>query len=183
MKNLCLLFISLFLLSCGADERKRAKRESLRFRTTDDAELYFKNLRRSEYDHQDLAASKLDIFRHQERTQNADYPLMIPTLVVNWRYDEAYIILEANELLGQERPLIIDWRDSLQQLQGQYLLESNNKMEQLQFASQLYEGIQDGQQFFLEADSTLLPFLAKPKDRKVFRTTLYDYYRLTGNIK
>ena len=183
MRSLCLILLPLLLFACDADTKKRAKREELRFRTTDDAELFFKNLRRTEYDLQNLEAARLDIFRHERRNQEADYPLIIPALVINWRYDEAYIVLEANEAVGEARPLIVVWRDSLQQKEGRYVLESNNKMEQLHFASQLYEGILDGQQFYLSGDSVEIPFLEKPRDRRVFRTTLFDYYRLTGNIR
>ncbi|AHM61206.1 hypothetical protein D770_14760 [Flammeovirgaceae bacterium 311] len=182
MRNLYFPFILFLLLACDTDSKKQINRESLRFHTTDDAELFFKNLRRTEYDYQNLKAAKLDIFRHQDRNQEADYPLLIPALVVNWRYDEAYIVLEANELLGEVRPLIVEWQDKQQQ-RGQYILESNNKMEQLKFASQLYEGIQQGRQFYLHTNSTSMPFMEKPTDRRVFRTTLFDYYRLTRNIR
>lgn len=180
MKNLCILLFLLILLACDADRRKRERRADLRFRTTDDAELYFKNLRRTEYDHEDLVAAKLDIFRHEDRSQLADYPLLVPTLAVNWRYDEAYLILEPNERLGKERPLIIEWRDSLLQESGRYVLESNNKMEQLTFANQLYRGLKKGQKFYLITDSVTLPFFHNPLDRRVFRITMTDYYRLTG---
>jgi hypothetical protein len=182
MRNLSFTILLLLLFACDSDTKKRVNRENLHFATTDDAELFFRNLRRTEYDYQNLKAAKLDIFRHQDRTQEADYPLLIPALVVNWRYDEAYIVLEANELLGDVRPLIVKWQDRQQQ-EGEYILESNNKMEQLRFASRLYEGIQQGQLFFLPTDSVQLPFMDKPADRKVFRTTLFDYYRLTRNIR
>jgi hypothetical protein len=180
MKNLCIMLFLLALVACDADRRKRERRPDLRFRTTDDAELFFKNLRRTEYDHEDLVASKLDVFRHEGRTRLADYPLLVPILAINWRYDEAYLILEANERLGNERPLIIEWRDSLQQKKGRYVLESNNKMEQLTFANQLYRGLRGGQRFYLLTDSATLPFFHNPLDRRVFRITMADYYRLTG---
>jgi hypothetical protein len=193
MKRLCgllasmkvmIFFLALLLMgACESEGRRRVNRESLRFRTTDDAELYFKNLRRIDYDYQELAAAKLDIFRHKKRRQEADYPLFTVALVVNWRYDEAYILLEANEALGDERPLMIEWRDSLQGLGGQYVLESNNKMEQLRFASQLYEGMQAGRQFYIEQPQGMQPFLQQPADRRVFRISMMDYYRLTGNVK
>lgn len=183
MRPSYLSFLLLFLFACDADTRKRANPETLHFRTTDDAELFFKNLRRTEYDYQNLKAARLDIFRHEKRSQEALYPLMIPALVVNWRYDEAYIILEGNEWVGEIRPLVVQWRDSLPQQEGRYILASNNKLEQLRFAGELYEGILDGKQFFLERDSVLLPFLDKPLDRRIFRTTMFDYYRLTGNIR
>lgn len=180
MKNLCFLLLLLSLIACDADRRKRERRPDLRFRTRDDAELFFKNLRRNEYDHEDLAPAKLDIFRHRKRSQQASYPLLIPALVINWRYDEAYLILEANEALGNERPLIVEWRDSLQQQSGRYALDSNNKMEQLTFANQLYKGLRGGQKLYLVTDSAAVPFLNMPVDKRVFRITLADYYRLTG---
>lgn len=183
MKVILFFLVLLLAGACESEGRRRVNRESLRFRTNDDAELYFKNLRRIEYDYQELAAAKLDIFRHKRRNKEADYPLFTLALVINWRYDEAYILLEANEQLGEERPLLIEWRDSLQQQSGQYKLESNNKMEQLRFASQLYEGMQGGRKFYVPQPDTLLPFLHQPADRRVFRTTMLDYYRLTGNVK
>lgn len=176
------LLLLLVMSGCESDGRKRANRESLRFRTTDDAELFFKNLRQTEYDYQDLGAAKLNIYRHKKRNQAADYPHFVLALVHNWRYDEAYLVLEANELLGDVRPLVVAWTDSLQGQGGKYVLESNNKMEQLRFINQLYEGLQEGRQFWLPTDSTRQPFLFRPEDRKVFRTTVLDYYRLTGNI-
>lgn len=176
---LCLLAFT----ACDNNRNKRPEREALRFRTTDDAELFFRNLRRTEYNHQNLKEARLDIFRHEGRSLEADYPVMIPALVINWRYDEAYILLESNELVGEARPLIIEWQDSLTNTSGRYILEGNDKMDQLMFATALYEGMQDRQSFFLVRDSGKVPFLTDPADRKVFRATMLDYYRLTGTVE
>ncbi len=180
MKNLCLLLFLTFLFGCDIKRGKRENRDSLHFGTPEDAELFFKNIRRLDYDYENLVAAKLDIFRHEERSQAVDYPLMTPAVVLNWRFNEAYLILEANERVGQARPLILEWQGKTAQQKGRYVLESNNKMEQLRFADKLYQGLRQGQQFFLVSDSTRQPFLDKPNDRRVFRTTMSDYYQLTG---
>lgn len=180
MKKRWLLLLIFFLPACEADHSKSAARKKLRFTTTDDAQLFFKNLRRTDYDYQNLAASQLDIFRHSERQQQAAYPLLVPALVMNRQYNEAYILLEANEQLGELVPLHIAWHDKAGQEKGQYVLESINKMEQLRFADQLYQGMRQGQQFYLLRDSLQQPFLNQPTDRRVFRTTMADFYQLTG---
>lgn len=180
MKKRWLLLLIFFLPACEADHSKSAARKKLRFTTTDDAQLFFKNLRRTDYDYQNLAASQLDIFRHSERPQQAAYPLLLPALVMNRQHNEAYILLEANEALGELVPLQLEWRDKAGQKKGQYILESLNKMEQLRFADQLYQGMRQGQQFYLLRDSLSLPLLNLPADRRVFRTTMADFYQLTG---
>lgn len=178
----CILF-SAILLACNPDKNKRAKPDQMKFTTTEDAELFFKNVRRQAYDEQEMSAAKLQVYRHEDRKQQAGYPLLTPALVVNWRFDEAYLLLEPNEEIPNDKPLIIEWKDTLEDKSGRYRFEFGNKEEHLRFAGDLYSSILDGHQLYYLSDSLALPFLANRSDRNVFRVSLFDYYRLTRNIE
>jgi hypothetical protein len=185
MKHLLIgILISILLLGCNPDKNKRADPLALKFSTTDDARLFFKNLRQQAYDLQEMSAAKLLVYRLRDRRQDATDPLLLPAIVLNWRYDEAYLLLEPNEHVNQDEPVQIQWYDSLAQKGGIYHYDYGNKEEQLKFAGQLYGSILDSHQlYYLTADSLSLPFFSQKKDREVFRITLLDYYRLTRNIK
>lgn len=178
----CILF-SAILLACNPDKNKRAKPDQIKFTTTDDAELFFKNVRRQAYDEQEMPAAKLQVYRHEDRREQDDLPFLTPALVVNWRFDEAYLLLEPNEKIPNDKPLVIEWKDTLQNTSGRYRFEFGNKEEHLRFAGDLYGSILDGHRLYYLSDSLALPFLADEEDRKVFRVSLFDYYRLTRNIE
>lgn len=178
------IIISVLLIACNPDKNKRADPLALRFSTTDDAKLFFKNLRQQAYDLQEMPAAKLQVYRHSGRRQDADYPLLQPALVINWRYNEAYLLLEPNEYINEDESLQIHWQDTVKQQQGLYRFDYGNKEEHLQFAGQLYGSILDGHRLYYQtADSLKQPFMADKKDREIFRISLLDYYRLTRNVK
>lgn len=178
------IIISILLIACNPDKNKRANADALKFSTTDDARLFFKNLRQQAYDLQDMPAAKLQVYRHSDRRQDADYPLLQLALVINWRHDEAYLLLEPNEHIAEEEPLHIYWQDTVSRQEGLYQFDYGNKEEHLRFAGQLYGSILDGHKLFYQPSDTLrLPFLAHYKDREIFRISILDYYRLTRNIK
>ncbi len=179
---LCLL---LCLPACDPDRRKRAKEEDLKFSTTDDAELFFKNVRRNSYDHQDIPAAKLDIYRLSERNQAQDHPVLNLAIAHNWRHDEAYLLLEPNEAIGTAPPLHIYWqakKDSTQA--GDYIWEERDKLSQLEFAAKINNALEHGQKLFIVANNgKKLPLLKKPQEREAFKRTMFDYYKLTGTFK
>lgn len=177
------IIISLLLASCNPDKNKRADPDKLKFSTTDDATLFFKNLRRQAYDLEDMPEARLQVFRHADRNQKAAYPFLQLAIVVNWRYAEAYLLLEPNQTIASDVPMIINWSDSLNHKSGSYRFEYGNKEAHLRFASQLYGSILDGHLLEYISPSGPVPFLPSAADRKIFRISMLDYYRLTGNIR
>jgi hypothetical protein len=177
------LITAAILFSCNPDKNKRADPDKIKFTTTDDAELFFKNIRQQAYDLEEMKAANLLVYRHEDRKINPDYPLLQPALVVNWLHDEAYLLLEPNEQIPNNEPLLIAWQDSLQHKSGEYRFEFGSKEEHLRFAGELYSSILDGHKLYYVSDSVAIPFLSNNTDRKIFRHSLLDYYRLTGNIR
>ncbi|MEO0332372.1 MAG: hypothetical protein AAF223_11920 [Bacteroidota bacterium] len=175
------ILISLWLiacLACNPDKRRKVNDAEAKFTTSDASELFFKNVRQSYYDKETMDAAKLDIYRIKERSQVEDQPVMNLAIVINWRYDEAYVLTEPNTYLQQQDTLRIYWQDSVQQT-GVYEYIPGNKERHYQFASQLYNSLQDAHQLSTEsAQGERVPVLATRDEREAFRKTMMDYYRL-----
>ena len=177
------ILIPSVLIACNPDKNKRADPEKLRFTTTDDAELFFKNLRQKYYDQEDVPAAKLQVFRHSDRTTETEKPHIQLALVVNWRYDEAYLLIEPNEKIDSDHPIEINWEDPELNESGTYIFNNGNKEDHLRFAGQLYDSILDGHTLHYVSPSGPVPFLSLPDERETFRISMFDFYRLTGNIR
>lgn len=59
--------------------------------TSDAEELFFKNMRQSEYQQEENIAAGLSIFIHNEQKEN---DLLEIKLIHNWRKDQAFVLLE-----------------------------------------------------------------------------------------
>lgn len=177
------LLFSVLLAACNPDKNRRADPEKIKFTTTDDAELFFKNLRQQNYDKEELPAARLDVFRHSDRTKEPSYPFLQLAMVVNWRNDEAYMLLEPNEKINTDVPVEIRWIDKTTGESGVYTFDYGNKEEHLRFAGELYGSILDGHELeYLSGPEKVISFMEKPKEREIFRISMFDFYRLTGNI-
>ena len=179
--RICLFWMLLLsFAACNPDKNRRVDAEKTRFTTSDASELFFKNVRQVFYDKTDLPESKLDMYRIGDRSEAEDYPVLNLVIVINWRYDEAYLLTEPNAFLQTMDTLRIAWQDTVQHQSGTYTLTPPaNKDAHFKFASEIYRSIQDGQRLSVVAhEGDSIPFLSKYSDREAFRKTMFDYYRL-----
>ncbi|MEM6845652.1 MAG: hypothetical protein AAF944_17715 [Bacteroidota bacterium] len=168
----------LIFLACNPDKRRKVDENQAKFTTSDASELFFKNVRQSYYDKETMDAAKLDIYRIKERSQAKEQPVLNLAIVINWRYDEAYVLTEPNTYLQQQDTLRIYWQDSVQQT-GVYEYVPGNKEKHYQFASQIYNSLQDAHQLYTEnTRGDRVSVLATRDEREAFRKTMMDYYRL-----
>ncbi len=181
MKILLFLITLGSLSSCNLDKDTQVDDKKAKFTTSDPSELFFKNVRQIYYDQEEMAAAKLNIFRLGDRSQAEDYPVINLAIASNWRYDEAYLLVEPNVYLEALDSIRVTWKDVANQQEGIYRWARGNKEAQFAFASQLYRSIQRGHQLYVtspqgEQDKLLDRF----DDREVFRKTMFDYYRLVN---
>ncbi|MEM8896106.1 MAG: hypothetical protein AAGC88_16125, partial [Bacteroidota bacterium] len=59
--------LSLLLIACQSKDPKDIAINDIDFATTDASEIFFKNVRQSYYDKQEIAAAGMDIFRMSDR--------------------------------------------------------------------------------------------------------------------
>ena len=100
-------------------------------------------------------------------------------IVINWLKDEAYLLIDTNELLSQEDYLEVTISDSSTSKSDTIILNQRGRERMLEFGSQLYEAIQANQQIEVRSKGEFLPVLNEDIDREAFRVTMGDYYRLT----
>lgn len=177
-----ILLLLLCCTACKMSGTDKVLEKDLNFSTTDDSELFFKNVRQLYYDLEEVPAANLNVYRIKERFTETEYPLIGLAIVWNWLKDEAYILIEPNEVLSDEDPIIIFWSDRNTGETGTYTYEKGNNMVQLSFATKIYNGLQAGYFFEVLIQEQRQPFLEEVKDREAIRKTLSDYYRLTRTI-
>lgn len=179
MKSLAGLFIiTLILASCNPVKDKQVDQTTIGFKTDDSSKLFFKNVRRSYYDVEVMEEAKLEIYRLEKRVKESDKPVLNISIVNNWRYDEAYVLLEPNSASGSLTDLQVLWEDEKGN-SGKIVLEGGNKKNQLDFAAKVYEQIQNGSRLYLKQNNERVELLNDSKSREAFRVTMFDYFRLT----
>jgi hypothetical protein len=175
--KLGIIFIITTLTGCSIDKDKNVDRNRFTFRTGDDTELFFKNIRQSDYDLEENEAAKLRVFRHEDRPQNDTIPYLTPAIVMNILRDEAYILIEPSGALSEEDAIRVVLQD--EPMNDTIELSVMNRENNLEYASKLYEHLQKGGKFSIRNHGDFVPFMTDPKYRESFRVTLSDYYRLT----
>ncbi len=178
--RLTIALIFLFVLSsCNPDKQTKVDQANVTFITDDASRLFFKNIRQTAYELQEMEAAKLNIYRYKKREQSANIPLINLAIVDNWRYDQAYLLLEPNEQLSDSE-LWIKWEDA--EDNGEIRYAKGNKTDQVAFADKIYDRIQQGATFSIQVKDTWVPFLNSEKARESFRIMMFDYYRLVKRI-
>ena len=179
MKIPLFLIVLAGLSACNLDKNTQVDETQAKFTTSDASELFFKNMRQVRYDQQEMAEAKLNVFRLGDRSEAEDYPVLNLAIVINWRYDEAYLLLEPNAYLQKMDSIQVTWQDTVRQEGGTYVWAGGNKEAQFAFASQLYRSIQRGYRLYVKNPrGEEERFLHQYDDREAFRITMFDYYRL-----
>ena len=173
--------LCLLLMACNPDKNKVVDQTTISFKTNDATKLFFKNVRQTYYDLEEMEAAKLDIYRLKKRTEEAARPLINLAIVNNWRYDEAYLLLEPNDQLSLAN-LNLQWKNVESGETGEIKFKNGNKETIVEFADQVYLQIQQGSEFLVEISGELKEFLSAPEDREAFRITMFDYYRLVQRL-
>lgn len=179
------LFFLLFALisACTSDADKKINAEGLEFLTTDESELYFKNVRQSEYDLVEMESASINIFRPKSRTIDADYPLLTLAITHNWKVDRCYLFLEPSESIPKESfSLIIKDEKTGEKSEMKYSTEDHIN-DKSKVVVDLYTAIQDGKKIFWVDGSNEVEILDKQVDRESFRITALDYFKMIGALK
>ncbi|PTB95775.1 hypothetical protein C9994_10265 [Marivirga lumbricoides] len=173
-----LLFIS-FLYACSLSTDKIIDKEKLSFSYTDDAYIFFRNIRQSNYDLEILEEADWRIYRHEDR-QKGSNQFFNTAIVVNWRINKAYAILEISEKVEKEN-LTLQWSNPDGQKQGEIILKGLQRQQELAFLTEVYNHILRGNQLSWSPDGqNQTPLFSNNDYKEAFRVSMYDFYRLTG---
>lgn len=158
------------LSSCLLKTQEKVDLSNFDFSTTDPSELFFKNVRQSDYELTEMKEAKLNTFRLKGIEKKGLYPVIIH----HWALDKAYVWLEKDESLVSEGPvpLVLINREGKT---DQFDFGGVSKEEHLKMANSIFEIIIDSGRVFVN-EAELFPF-GSP-ERKNYRIVLNDYYRL-----
>ncbi len=180
MRNLTLLFLVISLCSCQINQDKKVESFS-DFKTDESTKLYFKNVRRSYYDVTELETAKLETYRFKKRVQDDLEPIINLAIVNNWRFDEAYVLLEPNgKFIGGMDDIQVRWYDNSEELTAKF--ENTNKESHLAFADIIYNNVISEKEMEVWNGNEWLKFLTTSKAKEAFRISMYDYYRLVNRL-
>lgn len=174
-----LLSAVLVMQACRSDRSPRIDVSMPDFATTDASELYFNNVRSAYYDLETNDAAGLKVYRYRRGTVDSARFSLNPSIVVNWRADMAYILLEPSGpvkpgdaftleciVSGDARPAEVAWH------QG-------NAQEQYVFAARIYNSLlQDEPRFVLVYNDRRVNVLDRDGELKDLKMVFRDYFRL-----
>jgi len=174
-----LLFLLLLLLvGCKIDRDKEVDRTKFQFKIGADSNLFFRNVRQIYYDRSSPDGT-WQAYRFSDRYTGNDRPVIEPVIVINWLKDEAYLLIDTNELLSEEDMITVTIVDAFANKPDTLLLNQRGRERMLEFGSQLYDAIQANQKISVKSKEEFIPILTEEIDREAFRITLSDFYRLT----
>jgi len=172
-----LILIILSLAGCKIDHEKKADRTRFQFEIGDDSELFFRNVRQIYYDRSSPDGT-WQAYRFGDRYRGNERPVILPVIVINWLKDEAYLLIDTNEILSEEDYLEVIITDPATSKSDTLTLNQRGRERMLEFGSQLYEAIQSNQIITVRSKGAFVPLLTEETDREAFRITMSDYYRL-----
>ncbi|RUA35730.1 MAG: hypothetical protein DSY77_02195 [Bacteroidetes bacterium] len=166
-------------MACSVNTSKEVELNKLRFNYTDDAYLFFRNMRQRQYDLEVMEEGGWRIYRHEDRQQDTSGFYFNVSLVVNWKLNRVYPIIEMTEQLKKEG-LVVEWRALESDESGKLTLEGIKRRDEMLFVSKIYNKMTEEVEFFISIENQKTPLFPNTDAKEAFRISLYDFYRMTG---
>ncbi len=176
------IFITLVsYTTCTQPEPQKEFLGDKQFRTTHPSRLYFNNVRSAYYYKDRKPNTKIDLFTLRKVYKGKAYPTLVPKIVDNWMKNEAYIFLENNAYPYFTDSILVKWQhETIDTLQGEYIMTRRTKKQQYEFAGKLFESLTNSHELSIKnKKGEWIPLFDNFDDRMNYIATLKDYYRLT----
>ncbi|WP_421874335.1 hypothetical protein [Marinoscillum sp.] len=157
------IFILLILTACHPDKDKQVDSNELNFNTSDASELFFKNVRKSDYELEERQQAGLELYSKMGLKMAND---MEPVIVLNWRSDLAYFYFNTNDSIETEMVFSID--------SDRLVFEPGNHRNHAELARKLYNAVLSKQTILLNNQG----FFESAEQANEFRRMFFDYLRL-----
>ena len=175
------LLFALILSGCERHKEVGIDKDSPQFDMQDSNKLFFRNMRQSYYDLEEMKAAKMEVFRISERDTSGRAPVLQVKIVQHWSQDKAYAMIEPHALFEGMDTLKVSWADTASNTQGQYIFPvAAPQPVHYRFASEIYSSIQAGHQLKIELPKGPQPLFPTSDSREPFRKTMVDFYRLVS---
>jgi hypothetical protein len=178
MKNLIFIFI-LIIFSCSVNTSEKVELEKLRFNYSDDAYIFFRNMRQTNYDLEVMEEGGWRIYRHEDRQRDTTDFYFNISLVVNWRVNRVYPIIEMTKSIDKES-FQVYWEAIESTEKGNISMEGEKRRDEMIFASKLYNKMVEEVEIYVNYKNKKHPLFLDSEKREAFRVSMYDFYRMTG---
>lgn len=183
MTNILIILVSFLIVGCQSKDPTSISVEDIDFMTNDASEIFFKNVRQSYYDKQEIAAAGMDVFRMSDRNLDADYPLIHLAIAYNWRNDQAFLMVEPNAGITNPEEFEL-WRiNTAEEDTAVIRYTMGNMKDQVTFAHRVFQALSAEDQLYFYDGQAASPIFDKFEDREVLRKTVLDYYKLINLIR
>ncbi len=174
-------FLLVFILSaCSVNSTKEIDLEKITFSYRDDAYIFFRNMRQTNYSIEILEDAGWRIYRHEDYSEDRSSFDFKTALVVNWRVNKVYPIIELPVTFNKEG-LKIMWIDPESNQSGTVILGGLRRKEEMKLLTQIYNHIiQERELRWTPDGENSAPLFSDSEKQEAFRVTMYDFYRLTG---
>ena len=173
------IFLSLFLgslcFACTDPDRASTATNDRQFRVADPNELYFRNVRATNYRQIPGETHYQDVYRYGTIEEQRTRPQLFAQLVLNWLEDEAYLFVEPNSVADSfTRPL------TLTDEQGERIvLGGKSPQQHLEFAEAIATRLNaDLSLSLVDLEGKSVPILKDRRERETFLITLADFRAL-----
>jgi hypothetical protein len=167
------LVLCLSLSACHPDKDKLIDIDNIRTTTTDASELFFKNVRQSDYALEENKEAKMNSFQLKDWP---DSSLCTVKVILNWYTDNAYLMFALNPPLNPEKGFTL--MSTSEQGEIKTFFQPGNIRTQIELCATLYNHIKKNDQLQIRQGDETYPFLEKPEEREAFRITVFDFLRL-----
>lgn len=159
------------LASCGQPIAESIDPGDLRFDMSEASELFFANVRKHDYLLEEMREARINLYRPKDLEE--DTLSLSPCLIINWRADKAFVMLEANSSPDSLLLEIIGIRDTV------LAYTPGNPMSHTGLSANIYNAILSGDTVYLKRKGrTRQPLFRNRSQKESFRRLFYDYLRL-----
>ncbi len=164
--RICLIifFLIAFVINaCHPDKNAEVSAEEIDFKITDSSELFFKNVRKSEYTVEERKEAGLELYSRSDLLIQNQFK---PIIIINWRTDRAFFYLQQEE--NSEATFTI-------QIAGEpVIFNAQNQQNHAEISRLIYNAILNEKEVMMNNEL----FFESAKQINDFRRMFFDYLRL-----
>ena len=168
------IFLSLICViitySCHLRQNEKVDLRDFDFKTTDQAELFFKNVRQSEYRVVENKEAKINMF-YYKRYDDLDSTRFNPVIIHHWLVDKAYLWFEI-AMTEESVDIFIEKNQNTTVLS----FGASSTLNHLEVNNAIFNALLDTANITYRDK----PLFNNEKESTFFKVVVNDYYRLVG---
>ena len=163
--------------SCILKQDQKVKFEEIDFKTTDDTELFFKNIRQSDYNLEDRTQAKIKMFRLKKFSHDSLSVELQPAIIHHWVSDKAYIWLEPGGISKTlDKPMKVRVVNG-DGTEVSVMFDGSSPQNHIKVAIAIFDASLTESSIYV-GSKEILP--VTHQNRRNFQLVMNDYFRLLG---